>query len=633
MMSWLTPLGFLGLIGLIVLIIIYLIKPNYQNKIISSTFIWKLSLKFKKKKIPISKLRNVLLFLCQVLAITVASLILAQPYIDNSVATSNEKVLIIDASGSMMASVGQQTRFERAVESVREEADKILGENGGKVSIILASDKASYVVQQSDVRADIMMALDNLVDPANGGVCTYGKSDIEGAIKLAEEVTATTPDVEVSLYTDIEYIDAGKVKVVSVRDISDWNVAILDVRAVLFENRYRFEIDVACYGKNADVTVNCDISGINEDSNNNESLKADARCVDGEVQTIVFSIEDYDEMKSLNTFQYLYVYVEENDTMDKDNFFYLYGGEKPTLRIQYVSAAANNYFATSMMILRDKLSYRWDVEFKEVKKDEIPEDTGFDLYIYEHVMPATVPTDGVVLLANPDEVPTNAYFRLGSVNNYHHNEQTLLFGEEHPIADGLTPELITVTRYTSITSYDGYTPILYCNEDPVMIVKNDPDQKIAVMAFSLNYSNLPLMLEFPLMMYNLIEYFIPSTMTEYVFDVNESIHLGSRSEVLYVSGGKLNYEPYTEFPTNLLLVEPGVYTVSQTPISGNEVIESFYVKIPASESNILSKEDSLSNPYMYTEPVESNTDLLLYFAIALVVLLFAEWWLNVREQY
>ena len=63
------------------------------------------------------------------------------------------------------------------------------------------------------------------------------------------------------------------------------------------------------------------------------------------------------------------------------------------------------------------------------------------------------------------------------------------------------------------------------------------------------------------------------------------------------------------------------------------MIESFYVKIPASESNILSKEDSLSNPYMYTEPVESNTDLLLYFAIALVVLLFAEWWLNVREQY
>ena len=57
-MSWLTPIGFLGLIGLLILIIIYIIKPNYQNKVISSTFVWRLSLKYKKKKIPISKLRS-----------------------------------------------------------------------------------------------------------------------------------------------------------------------------------------------------------------------------------------------------------------------------------------------------------------------------------------------------------------------------------------------------------------------------------------------------------------------------------------------------------------------------------------------------------------------------------------------
>ena len=49
-MSLLVPLGLLGLLGIIALIIIYIIKPNYQNKFISSTFIWKLSLKYKKKK-------------------------------------------------------------------------------------------------------------------------------------------------------------------------------------------------------------------------------------------------------------------------------------------------------------------------------------------------------------------------------------------------------------------------------------------------------------------------------------------------------------------------------------------------------------------------------------------------------
>ena len=74
---------------------------------------------------------------------------------------------------------------------------------------------------------------------------------LKDAHKIAEKVTGVTPNVEVLLYTDTAYIDPGKVTVKSVRDISDWNAAILDVRAVSFENKYRFEIDVACYGKNA----------------------------------------------------------------------------------------------------------------------------------------------------------------------------------------------------------------------------------------------------------------------------------------------------------------------------------------------------------------------------------------------
>ena len=49
-MMLLTPLGLLGLIGLLIWLIIYIIKPNYQQKMISSTFVWKLSLKYKKKK-------------------------------------------------------------------------------------------------------------------------------------------------------------------------------------------------------------------------------------------------------------------------------------------------------------------------------------------------------------------------------------------------------------------------------------------------------------------------------------------------------------------------------------------------------------------------------------------------------
>ena len=133
-MSWLTPLlGILGIIGLIVLIIIYIIKPNYQNKIISSTFVWKLSLKYKKNKIPLNKLRSILLFLCQVLIIATAALILAQPFIASDKVESQRKVLIIDASVSMLAETGDSNRFAKAVEEVRKETLDLLENENAEV--------------------------------------------------------------------------------------------------------------------------------------------------------------------------------------------------------------------------------------------------------------------------------------------------------------------------------------------------------------------------------------------------------------------------------------------------------------------------------------------------------------------
>ena len=641
-MSWLTPLlGILGVIGLIVLIIIYIIKPNYQNKIISSTFVWKLSLKYKKNKIPLNKLRSILLFLCQVLVITAAALILAQPFIASDKVESRRKVLIIDASVSMLAETGDGNRFENAVETVRAEVLELLEEENAEVSIILATDKPSFLIQQagSDAKSQILDTLDALVDPAAPTPCTYGAADIPAAVKLAEEITAYSENVEVILYTDVDYVDPGEITVVSVRDINDWNAAILDVRAIEDEHSYRIEIDVACYGKNRSVRVLCDIAGINGETQP-LTLIADVNCDNDEIQTITFDkvredsvgVEITEEV-NITAFDQIYVRIEENDSFDLDNSFYLYGGRKLPLRIQYASAMPNNYFYTALQVLRSQLSYRWDVEIVKVEPEKDPATEGFDYYIFEHMMPKIMPTDGVVLLANPDpeQVPATAGFRLGGIKGFY-DETPLTAAEAHPIMNGVTAELISVTRYYPITSADGYTTLLTCQGDPVLMAKNDPDSKIALMSFSLNYSNLAVMLEFPLMMYNMVEYYMPSTVTQRVYDVNDSVELGSRSEELYVEGPGIE-ETVTEFPKTITLNEPGVYTVTQTPISNVQVSDSFFAKVPASESNINSQEDKLENPYFYEKEEDTSVDLLIFFASALVALLFVEWWLHTREQY
>ena len=644
-MSWLTPLGFLGFIGLIILIIIYIIKPNYQNKIISSTFIWKLSLKLRKKKIPVSKLRNIILFICQVLAICALTFIIAQPFIEAiKEPVITEKILIIDASASMMTESDGETRFERAVESARTLAYEAF-EQGSTVTVLLAGEKASVVVSNvsAENAVEIDDALDDLINVEDDEepVYTFGKGDVNGAIKLAEQTTLVNPDAEVIFLTDTNYIDAGRVTIKDVKDPTEWNAAILDTRAIIDENYYRFEIDIACYGNvDADIDVYCDIYGVNDDDMV-VNLFATARCKAGEPTTLVFAKYNADrpddaitESVEIFSFNYLSIRINENDSFEYDNTFSLHGGQKPPLRIQYASSNPNNFFGTSMMVLRDTLNKRWSVEFVEVKPGQTPEIEGFDVYIFEHEMPKTLPTDGLLILANPDSLPSITGLRLGgSFQSQNGQELPLSPGDDHVLMDGITAESITVTKFREFTNADGYVPLMYCQGKAVVMAKNEPDQKIVAMSFSLNYSNFSMLLEFPLFMYNVLEYYIPSTLTETVYEVNETVSLNSRSEFLLLTDPNNTETELRTFPDSILLKTPGLYKVSQTPISGEEVSEYFFVKLPAAESNINTSEDTLSNPFFVEREEIENQDLLLYFALALVALLLAEWWLQSREQF
>lgn len=632
-MTWLTPIGFLGLIGLIVLLIIYLIKPNYQNKMISSTYVWKLSLKYRRKKIPINKLRNILLILAQILAICACSAILAQPHITSEENDEYiEKIVILDASVAMRSEIGGETRFERAITEIKKLADEVF-ENDSRLSVILASKEATFVVQRAGAenRAEVMEKLDLLADPSDYQ-CTYGSADMNAAVKLAEAVTEENPECEVLLYTGTTYVDSGNVQVKNVADINEWNASILNATARMVDNYYEFRIDVACYGKDADITLFCDLYGVN-DGDETRSFALNVRCMGDEMQSVVLGRDEMTatEIIDVYSYDYAYVYVQESDSFSYDNTLYLYGGTKPVLRVQYYSSMPNPFFNGALMALRSQMGQDWDIDLTEVLPDEEYELEGFDLYVFEHEMPETMPTDGLVILANPDNAPNGSGIYLGNRVSYQ-NETFLQFGEESPLMNRIDAEKISVTQYTKITMHDNYTPLMYCGEDPVVLAKNEPNAKIVVMSFSLNMSNFAATHYFPLFMYNLLENYIPTTVEDHVFEIYDNVVLNSRGEDLAVQGPGIN-ETFTEFPSQITVVQPGTYTTTQTPISGSEVVESFYVKIPAAECNTARTVDVLPNPYVEISEETFDIDLLTYFALALVLLLFAEWWLQSREYF
>ena len=133
------PLGLLGLTAIPIVILIYLLRSRYKTKSVASTFIWKRSLKYVKRRIPLNFIMSLLLIL-QILIVVVASLAIARPTVEPL--ETEEEIVILDASASMLATNGETTRFEAAKKKIEEAADKI-GENH-KMTLILAGENADF---------------------------------------------------------------------------------------------------------------------------------------------------------------------------------------------------------------------------------------------------------------------------------------------------------------------------------------------------------------------------------------------------------------------------------------------------------------------------------------------------------
>ncbi len=632
-MSWLAPLGFLGLLGVVALIIIYIIKPNYQQKMISSTYIWRLSLKYKKKRLPISRLHNILLFLCQVLILTICALLLAQPVImHEKIGDENEKVIIIDASASMRLSNGSNTRFERAVSEARTLALGTL-EDGGLVSVIFADEKSDFLFQRATAAQteELNAKFDELL--ADGTKCTYSSADVKGAVALAEEVLNYNNEAQVYFYTATEYIEKNEILVENVAEEGEWNAAVLGCVAEVNENNHvDISVDLGCYGRTDTLTVSCQIHGVNGKSQQSKTLsKTEYFDPSEEEKTVTFTVDDLGG-DVLYSFDYLEVYITTADSFADDNLFFLYGGTKPTIRVQYASSIPNNYFGGMIRTMRQTMRDKWNIDFDSLEGDETPATEGYDLYIFEHRMPEVLPTDGVVLLVDPNKAPENSGLRIGETVPVN-SDSTLATGASHELMTYVDSSRITISKYREIVASDGFQELAYYNGKPMILAKNENQAKVVVWAFDLNYSNLCAMPDFTFMMYNLFNYYIPQTMTSNAFEIGDTVTLTARGTELKVAGNGEEIA-FEESTGELVLSRPGTYTVTQKPMQGDQMlIENFFVSIPNVESNVTKQVDAL--PMMSVETVVEIEfeDLIFYFAIALVVLMFAEWMLQTKTNY
>ena len=93
-------------------------------------------------------------------------------------------------------------------------------------------------------------------------------------------------------------------------------------------------------------------------------------------------------------------------------------------------------------------------------------------------------------------------------------------------------------------------------------------------------STLALSVYYPILIYNMFNYYLPSTLTEDLCDVYDTIEVNARGRDLIVTAPDGTELLFGEFPAKLYIESFGTYTLRQQLISGEIVEENFTPRLP-----------------------------------------------------
>lgn len=603
-MKFLNPNGLWLLVGVPILIIIYLIKSRHEERSVSSTFIWKLSRRFMKKRLPLQRLRRIMLFVLQLCLIIIAAIMAAKPVIIG--AESHDYIVILDASAGMQAVDSKgESRFDRAIDEIEELAKDLSGSD--TLSVILASDSATLLVQNATTASEAALGLSR-------AVCTKGKMDLEQAMTLAQQVCDRSENAKVMFYTDTAHEAGGNVKVINMSK-DEWNVALWNVTAVPKKEGISFTAEVTSIGKDAKIAV-----GLRVDGKTVQVAFAD--CSDNKPCKVDFFVE------KLTYFERAEVFVEEKDALADDNAFALCQPSRKKHDVLLASA--------SPLYLESALTALGNCNIKVVTSLKDVVLSGYDICIFDGLYPENYPTDSAVIVFGTGKLPAG----LTSVAEYE-TENRLGFNRklESELYEGLSLNKAVVKRYGSLVGGSSWQNILYCNSAVVLVSgKMENGMQFSVFSFDLHDSNLPLQADFLILLRNLVSFSVPAPVkgTDYtigdtvnlqVLPLTEQMYLRYPDEnvkQLYIAGDVISHTAK----------DVGIYTVvCQAGDSG--AYADFFVHIPKEES--FPETGAALNLAITqgenTAREKNHQSIWFWFALAALLAALVEWEWYYYEQY
>ena len=629
-MTFLYPLGFLALIAIPVLIFIYIIKNRYTEQTIASTYLWTLSEKFLRRRVPINMITGILSLILQCLIVFLIAVILTQPIISIPNA-ANEYCFILDGSGSMNIAQGDSTRFEEAKKEIAEIIDDSM--NGSTYTLIYAGDSTGTIYENYGDKARAMEVLNDLE-------ISYTSSNLSNALGVAQRYFNEHPSVLTYVVTDRTYAETKNVTVINVASATE-NYGIADVTYKFESEQLKITGLVTSYGSDAELTLNIYFDGSDELYDTKKiSVKSG---VDTE-------FEYFCDKTSFSNFK---VVIAETDSLALDNEVVVYNVKQesmsPTLVVygKTVNQNTDEEKYVEPFLLKAaltaagnrQLTFTTDVGYNAMSDEQ---KAGYGLYIFNNCVPNEMPREGVVWFINPTaSVPGSRFSHKGSVTAaapavYSTNSSSSI----QSMLAGISQKEFNLHKYVKLGTSGKFTTYISCEGNPLLMAGlNDYGNREVVFAFDLNASALFTMTaDCTTILSRFLSYSFPEVVESTSFYCGDTLQInkisGCQSIRVDTPLGKSEYPDTSTAISEYALSEVGVYTIHLTMKDNSERDLYVYSSLPVAERSLSVTEMRFN---INGQPGEGSLpgiidDLLIIFII-LAVIAVADYGVYCYEQY
>ena len=592
-----NPWGLFALLAIPAILILYLLKRKHPERVVPSLFLWNRAAAQTQAARPWQKLKTSLLLALQLAAAAVLALALSAPVIPG-----RERVVagiyVLDTSLSMSAADEKPTRLEAAKAAVREAVRSTPA--GTPLSLVVMGSQARIAANGLTDKSAFLTALDS-VEAENAG------ADWEGAATMAALLREQTGGT-VAVYTDSVY-DFGN----------------LGAEPVYFGKN----------GGNGAVTL----LSLSQPQNGTVTALVRVKSYAGEAQTRTVTL--YGDEAALDVQEVTLAPGEEKDLyfsgIPAETTVYLarlsagdvLEADDSRVAVQNAASGQKVLLVTRSNVFLEKALGLLDGVTVHTAREAGESDSGYDLYVYDGVFPQSLPTDGNLLLIDPE---SNGLFAVGS-----ETEISAVTVRDSSYFGGRSQVDFAVARAKALTTPVWAETILAAPETPLIFAGETGGQRVAVIGFDLHDSDLPLQVEFPMLVAQLESFLAPGAVeNQNGLLAGQPVELTLRPDataarVLTPTGQALTVAP--PFPaqslTNTRAV--GVYTLVQENAAGAESRSYFAINPDTAESDLYRAETAETAK---TEGVAAAgwISLQMLLLIVLLVLLAWEWWVTCRVR-